>query len=423
METEYEDDQFRWAVIYIKGNELAQAQRLLQRVLDVTQNPQVRTKANYMMSTICSDPVEKRGYLENALAGDPTHPEARRALAILDGKLKPSEIVNPDALPAQATGEEKTTADRFTCPKCGARMVFDGDGKTLVCEHCSRGQVLGKAAPQYEQDFIMAMATSKGHTTPVTKKTFTCQGCGAHFVLPAGQISTVCAYCGSPHVVTLTNELIEPDSIIPMGMDKNQAIQILITWVDKHRLRDVIKMHEPRGMYLPVWTFDLMGDIPWSGMVYRNKQRVPVSGDESVNFNNIPIPAVKRLADIMPRLLADLDTSNAPAYDERYLAGWPAEVHEQSMADASLDARQQAVERARARIRSDKGYVEDLNYSTSNLSILSFRLLLFPVWYSAYKFEGKDYRVVINGVTGKVYGETKHQGILGWLEEALGLQN
>ena len=161
METEYEDDQFRWAVIYIKGNELAQAQRLLQRVLDVTQNPQVRTKANYMMSTICSDPVEKRGYLENALAGDPTHPEARRALAILDGKLKPSEIVNPDALPAQATGEEKTTADRFTCPKCGARMVFDGDGKTLICEHCSRNQTLSNTAPQFAKDFALAMATSK----------------------------------------------------------------------------------------------------------------------------------------------------------------------------------------------------------------------------------------------------------------------
>ena len=417
MQSEYEDDLMHWAFIYIKGNELSQAHRILQKVLDIAENPQTRAKANYLMSTVCSDPAEKRDYLENTLALDPTYPEARRALAILDGKLKPDEIVNPNALPSQVAGTEKTGADRFTCPKCGARMVFDGDGKTLICEHCSRNQTLSSTAPRFAQDFALAMATSKGHTTPVMKKTFRCQGCGANFILPAGQISTVCAYCGSAHVISLTKELLEPDSIIPMGLNKAQAVQILDGWMTKHGLKNGPALLEPKGVYLPVWTFDLMGDIPWNGMVYRNKQRIPVSGDENASFYNIPIPAVERLSDLLPRLLAELETANAPAYDERYLAGWPAEVHEQSMADASLDARQLAVERTRAKILSERGHIEDLSYSSANLSILSFRLLLFPIWYSSYPLQGRDYRVVINGQNGKVYGETRHRGLLGWFEE------
>jgi hypothetical protein len=66
------------------------------------------------------------------------------------------------------------------------------------------------------------------------------------------------------------------------------------------------------------------------------------------------------------------------------------------------------------------GQVNDLSYSTSNISIMSFKLVLIPLWYTTYPAEGRDFRVVINGQTGKVYGETHRQGIFGWLEDVLG---
>ena len=421
MPTDYDDNLLRWALIYVKDKDYSMARRYLQRVLDMADDRETRTQANYWMSECCTDPVEKRNYLEETLANDPTHPEARRALAILDGKLKPSDIVNPDALPVQVAGTESTTADRFTCPKCGGRMVFDGDGRTLLCEYCSRNQVLSKAAPQFDQDFIMAMATGKGHSTPVMRKTFTCQGCGAHFILPAEQISVVCSYCGSAQVVALTKELIEPDSIVPMGMSKTQVAEVLIKWLEKRRLKGIQHLREPKGMYLPIWTFDLMGIVPWSGTIYRDKQKIPVSGEENLSINDVAVPGVARWKDILPQALTGLATAEAPAYDERYLAGWPAEVNEQSMSDASLDARQKAVERFRDRIRMEKGHIDDLTYSTSNLSILSFKLVLVPLWFSQYSLEGRDYRVLINGQTGNVYGETPPQNIISWLGSALGV--
>ena len=104
-------------------------------------------------------------------------------------------------------------------------MVFDGDGRTLICEHCARSQGLNNSAPEFEQDFILAMATGKGHRKPVAMKTFNCQGCGAQFLLPPEKISSVCAYCGSPHVVVGTQDLVEPDAIIPMAFDQHQAIR------------------------------------------------------------------------------------------------------------------------------------------------------------------------------------------------------
>jgi hypothetical protein len=127
-----------------------------------------------------------------------------------------------------------------------------------------------------------------------------------------------------------------------------------------------------------------------------------------------------RLADMLPKIMTGFDTSNAPAYDRRYLAGWPAEVYEKSMSDASLDARQKAVERVRDGIHSEMGHINDLNYSTSNLSILSFKLVLIPLWYTSYRLDGHEYRVVINGQNGKVHGETNKHGIMGWLENVFG---
>jgi hypothetical protein len=118
--------------------------------------------------------------------------------------------------------------------------------------------------------------------------------------------------------------------------------------------------------------------------------------------------------------MPSFDTTSAPAYNPRYLSGWPAEVYEVAMSDASLEARKQAVEQARDKIRSQMGNVNDLNYSTCNLSILSFKLVLIPIWYTVYPFEGRTFRVLINGQNGTVYGETSSQGIMGWIGGLLG---
>jgi hypothetical protein len=155
-------------------------------------------------------------------------------------------------------------------------------------------------------------------------------------------------------------------------------------------------------------------------MVYRNKQYVPVSGEKLVHFNDIVIPGTPKLADLLPRIMEGFDTTMAPAYDARYLAGWPAEVYETAMSDASLNARQQAVRRTRELIRGEMGHVSDLNYSTSSLAILSFKLVLVPVWITSIPLEGRDYRVLINGMMGNVYGETPSHGVLGFINNILG---
>ena len=426
MQSVYDDNLLKQGILNAKTGDLQLARRYLEMALYLADDRDTRTEASYWMSRVCSDRVEQRKYLEDALANDPGHPEARIALAILDGKIDPGELVNPDALPLQKRGLLQADASRFMCPKCGARMVFDGDGRTLVCEHCSRNQTLNNSAPQFEQDFISTMATGRGHRTPVRMKAFTCQGCGAQFIFSAQQISGVCAYCGSPHVTLADRDWVEPDSIVPMAFNQQQANQLLLAWFQKHDLKPDEKVMKPKGSYLTAWTFDLMGVIPWNGTVYRNKKVVPVSGEENVSFNDIIISASFRLpasltvSDFSKEFLAGYETSNAPAYDPRFLSGWPAEVYEIAMSDASLEARKQAIERIRDRLTSEKGHINDLNYSTANVSILSFKLVLIPIWQTHYSIQDQAYQVLMNGQTGKVSGEMPRQGLMGWIEKVLG---
>jgi hypothetical protein len=205
-----------------------------------------------------------------------------------------------------------------------------------------------------------------------------------------------------------------------MAFDQHYAALQLAHWVDGHKITAQDKIMAPRGLYLPVWAFDLTGNVPWNGKVIRNKQELPVSGECPAQFNNICIPGSHKLANLLLKFVDEYRLAEATAYDSRYLAGWSAEVYETAMSDAALDARQTAVQRIRQNIRSEIGNVLDLNYSPSNISITSFRLILLPTWVTNYIFEDKSYRVVINGQTGAVHGETSTHGLKNWLEGLLG---
>ena len=113
-----------------------------------------------------------------------------------------------------------------------------------------------------EHDFTVAMATAKGHTLPVETRPFTCQGCGASFLLEPVVLSLNCTYCGSSHVVELpeSRRLITPEGVIPLELSQQEAHKALRDWFTQKGLQGKAKVTPPRGVYVPAWTFDLSGE-------------------------------------------------------------------------------------------------------------------------------------------------------------------
>ena len=420
MSSEYDNDLLREGILHYRVKEFDTARIYIERALENADDQETRAQANYYLSLLSDDPTQKRKYLEETLAIDMTHAEARRALAVLDGKLKAKDIIDPDRLPGPVTGTGSVAADRFTCPKCGGRMVFSPDGAMLICEYCNQNRPLSTTVGTMEQDFVVAMANGSGQRNPVAFQTFRCQGCGATFFLAPDEISATCAYCGSVHVIALDKklQLIEPDSILPMAFDQNQAARHLADWVDAMKISPQEQVQ--RGLYLPVWTFDIIGSIPWNGRVYRDKQDVPVSGQKDITSNDVRILGSKKLADLMVETLPEFDLSHATAYDAHFLAGWMADVYDLPMAEASLEARQIVVEHMRAMIHQEFGQVHNLGYSTSGVLVSGFKLILVPVWVTDIKIHDKNWRALINGRTGSVHCKIPERGMAGWLDNMLG---
>ena len=415
MSSDYAKELLRSGIIDAKTSSKDTARRYLDRAIYMAGSHDVLAEAWFWMSEVVDDPAEKRKALENCLSHDLHHTRARRSLAILDGKLKADEVINPDKLPAAPDGLRDAQADRFMCPKCGGRMAFSPDGATLVCDYCTSKNQLGAGnGTESEKDFIVAMATMKGHGKPLQEQVFHCNGCGAEFILPPNQISSNCAYCDSPHVVNLeeANDLIAPNSILPFAFDQKRATRLLIDWVESNDLKPEKKVDLPRGLYLPMWTFDLGGEIDYSGEIVeyernaftgeRERKVTRVEDRYPVMVNDLALPASRKLSQVFMKLLPTFDLSALKEYDPRYLASWLAEVYDVPMADASLDARSQAFKKIKKQMPHLLGNITLTRASSASMLVESFKLALLPVWMTELPFDGREHLVLINGQSGVV---------------------
>jgi hypothetical protein len=205
-------------------------------------------------------------------------------------------------------------------------------------------------------------------------------------------------------------------------------------------------------VYLPFWTFDVSGNIEWSGYVRADGDIAGVSMDDfdtvfrlggvagllltgaydmaaqnaaglaakkfgsnnltyatgsaAVILLNMTVPASGSLPKEQLDKLA-YDPKAAVPYREELLAKWPAEVYTLSMADASLTARERAMKQADKEIDIQTGGTDpaSLRVDRTGLAVLSYKLLLLPVWVVMYTYRGQVYRAVVNGQNGTVEGD------------------
>ncbi len=402
-----------------KAGEVEEAHFYLNWLLRLEPAITERIDALYWLSQTCTDKGEKRGYLENILSYDPGEPRARRLLAILDGRLNPAEIVDPDRLTQpEENGPVKSKADRFTCPNCGGRMTYTPDGQSLSCDFCETRQHLHQGGNENQEvgqsDFLVAMATAGGHLKPALVHTFKCQGCGSVFMLAPEQLSVTCPYCQSSYVLQQAEmrELVLPDGLVAFDIDRAQAEQNLANWMRTKEKRQTEISYSLQALFLPVWSFYIDGDIYWrcekavsSAFM---ETWVEEKGIEPVLLDNILIPASNRLGAAFKQVLLHCDPSEAGPYDERFLAGVAAESFQVPVADASLDARQSILGGVRRSISQGlSGQTRDLTLNTGSVRVESFKLILFPVWLASWEHDRQRQEVLIDGQSGKVY-PTQH---------------
>ena len=415
-----------------KAKELDEARFFLEWLLLTECTFEQRAGALFWLSEISEDVKKKRAYLDEVLELRPNHYAAQRSLAILDGRLDPQDIIDPNKPPPPPTDQQTgAQAQRFVCPQCGGRLTYSPDGSSLTCEYCAQRRTVAGTHQETRsnlpgQDFTIAMATAKGHSRPVATRTFECHACGAVFLLAPEMVSLTCPYCASVYVIEQaeTRQLLPPEGVIPFSIPESIVRRIMIAWFKQQRLPANIRLDPPRGLYFPAWIFTISGPLPWNSLIPDNNDfDTPYamdgwkthSGMELVAQDDILVPGSQTVPEKWSDRFCHYDLDQLVPYDPAYLADWPAESYQINLSDASLEARSMVLEQARSAVKNKiPAFHKNLYLDSKDLMVETFKLILLPVWISHCRVDQKNYPIMINGQTGKVWGRKAGGGVIKW---------
>ncbi|WP_099827126.1 TFIIB-type zinc finger domain-containing protein [Oceaniglobus indicus] len=326
---------------------------------------------------------------------------------------------------------------RFPCDNCGSDMRFDPVEGILICDHCGNREPLKPTAsalhPIKELDFRTAIEARLPETEIETTRVTQCPNCGAQVEFSPDVHATECPFCATPVVTdTGAHRHIKPRGLVAFVLDEPKARHAMGDWLGSLWFApNGLKAYARRGrrmqgIYVPYWTFDAQTQSRYSGQrgtVYYETQRVtrngktetvqvakvrwtPVSGRVARFFDDVLVLASKSLPKRFTDALEPWDLSALTPYSPAFLAGFRAEGYQVELPDGYDEARgimDRMIERdVRFDIGGDRQQIHAIDTAISDVT---FKHILLPVWLAAYKYNGKTYRFVVNGQTGRVQGE------------------
>lgn len=331
--------------------------------------------------------------------------------------------------------------NHFPCPSCGADLHFSPGEGQLVCDHCGHTEPLRterKTGSIPEMSFRAGIEAALPDAETEARQLSRCPNCGAEVTFDANVHSTDCPFCATPVVIDpgLTRR-IRPKGVAPFILTEPEARAAMTTWLGRlwfapSGLVDYARNGRPlEGVYLPFWTFDAATASSYTGQrgttyyvteavqvrdaqgrVRTEMRQVPrirwtaVSGRVSRFFDDVLVLASRALPQRYTTALQPWDLAQLEPYQPEYLAGFHSETYTISLDDGMSEARafmDQMIDRdVRFDIGGDRQQVSSINTEVSGVT---FKHVLLPVWSAAYRFQGKSFRFVVNGQNGKVEGE------------------
>lgn len=413
------EDQLMRGIAAAKAGQREEARRFLDAALRIND---MDARPWLWLTATTDDLDERRDYLENALARDPLNQTARRGLAALTNQQIPTQVTGASLARPAPDAPVAGTGRTFTCPNCGGLMRYDIKLQGNRCERCDTFtplEQINAASDRNERSLDLILSSERAHLWAAAEHTLDCTLCGAMNVLPAGTRTGVCAFCGSDHLVSSqhTEELIEPQTIIPMQVDDEDAYRHARRWLkggllapgDLARKANNLKL---RAVYYPAWTFDATFCVRWRAMVEVGAGDIerwePRDGELFQFFDDVLVPGTKQIKPEELQTVEPFDLKQQVEFREEFLVGWTALLYDQSLADASIAARGVMMEKARNDLE-DKAMLmyneyKDFTLLPQGLIDPTYRQLMLPLWVGRYDYEDKSYTVLVNGQTGKAGG-------------------
>jgi hypothetical protein len=340
------------------------------------------------------------------------------------------EMGTVTALPCDACGSPRQSSARF-CTACG--VPFETPKEKMSAPVVLDWQLPNtKPSPRFEADLELASGPNGS--------SFHCDSCGADVDVPPGKSSLRCPFCDSTYVVEIpkaNRRTQPPEFVIGFTITREKALELFFQWLGRNSwfrpgdLQAKASTDKQQGIYLPFWHFSMVADSNWSAQIgeywYRTETyRVktsdgktetrtrtvqetewwPLSGEYRKYYSGYMVSASKGLPQAEALAIQPYQLSNMMRYRPHYLAGWLVEEYSISKEQALGITRAEFQRRERENIANflPGDTQSGLNVSTK-LDLGGTDLILLPVHVLSYRYRGKVFRFLVNGQTGKIYGE------------------
>ncbi len=306
------------------------------------------------------------------------------------------------------------------CPHCGSPLV----GEERFCSAC------GGALPGAEP---------RGVAEPVEE--LACRGCGSRFAVTAERRSYVCPYCETAYVLELVGDGVAraaPEFVIGFTVTPEQALEKFRAWLRTSgwfRPGDLVRQaHDPtefHGVYFPFWRLTALLESTWRAQIgeywYRTETYTttdskgntvtrtrqvretewwPLSGRFHQFVYGYLVEAGHQLTQPEVERVFPYQLEYLRRYEPRYVAGWPCEQPDIDQPEAFARGRAALEEMQR---RAITGFLPGDTHSGLTHQTRIWResadLCLLPLYTVTYRYQGKPFRFLVNGQTGRVAGD------------------
>lgn len=254
---------------------------------------------------------------------------------------------------------------------------------------------------------------------------YTCPSCGAELIFDETTGASSCPYCGNPTIVPgQFAGILKPDYILPFQISHDDAVSALKKFYKGKPLlakafTDENHIREVQGVYVPFWMFDCTaeGTVRFHAENIRTfvagdyevtqTDHFDVSREGSLSFSKIPVDASAKMPDEYMDSIEPFDYSDLKPFSLSFLPGFLANKYDVSV--------KQCVKRVEERCVNS--FVEECDQSVTGYGMKrvtgqsihvrrgKVHYGLLPVWVLSTKWRGQNFLFAVNGQTGKTAGQ------------------
>ena len=317
---------------------------------------------------------------------------------------------------------------KICCPGCGSNIVFNPKTQKLACNHCKRISTINEVN-------IIHLEDEPRYTE------CRCSSCGSKLITEDNSLITKCVYCGSTQIIkSRYNSEFKPTKIIPFKNDMNKFKYGFEEFIKDKNLASKDFIHDYEnitnviGVYVPFVVYKLNSKCSIAGQMVSTYEESANKKSYSARYieSEFSYSGVMSFDTSLEYENNRMDTIGPFNYDSlvnfnpAYLCGFSAKIGDEKDLQArlfnELNKQSDATLHARSTVSSNKevpsSYIYDKTGAQDNskyefnggvkkleIDIKNKINVLVPVWLIEKEYKGQKYHYMMNGQTGKVYGE------------------